>query len=131
VLIATETLYQLSYTPGTFSRARVYHVNPEFHPNCEPTRFGPLMIFGESTSVQKSHSLRYQNWPTSQLNPFRLRRKKLFTSACSSAFCFPVTLQRARVFRFPQCQMMTARTAAAQLAMQLHPGSSPPPVMFL
>ena len=27
------------------------------HPNCGSTRFVPLMIFGESTSVQKSHRL--------------------------------------------------------------------------
>jgi hypothetical protein len=56
LLIANETLYQLSYTPLTLFRARDYHVNSEFHPNCDPTRFAPLKIFGESISVCKSHT---------------------------------------------------------------------------
>ena len=34
LLIANETLYQLSYTPEILSCARDYHVNAEFHLNC-------------------------------------------------------------------------------------------------
>ncbi len=54
LLIANETLYQLSYTPEIFEEAPFKVQNLVCISTCDPTRFAPLMIFEESTSVQKS-----------------------------------------------------------------------------
>ena len=54
LLIANETLYQLSYTPEIFEEAPFKVQNLVCISTGGPTRFAPLMIFEKSISVHKS-----------------------------------------------------------------------------
>ena len=55
--LRTQMLNQLSYTPEIFEEAPFKVQNLVCISTGGPTRFAPLMIFGQSISVQKSHRL--------------------------------------------------------------------------
>ena len=56
LLIANETLYQLSYTPEVFRLLGFKVKNLEWISSGGSTRFSPLTIFEQSISVHKSQA---------------------------------------------------------------------------